>query len=63
MDLLERIAIETYGAKAITLDTTAHHCDWVEDDLRGRWTKEDFKRPGKSVGWYKRRGYEQYRVS
>jgi hypothetical protein len=64
MELLERAAKIEYGAKWITLDTVAYFCEWVEGENGGQgWFEEHIGRVGKTVGWYKRRGYEEYRVS
>ncbi|KAK8870127.1 hypothetical protein IAR55_000697 [Kwoniella newhampshirensis] len=58
MDLLENAAVEQYHAKWITLDTTAYRSEVA---LHGREASEDPTRPGKSVAWYKARGYAQYK--
>lgn len=59
MDILERVAMDTFGAKAVTLDTCAYYTVYSEDLSTA---VEHIGRLGKSVGWYQRRGYEQYKV-
>jgi hypothetical protein len=59
MDILERVAVERFHAKTITLDTVAYHVECSPDGTR---YEEDFLRPGKSLPFYYRRGYKQYRV-
>ncbi len=59
MDILERIAVDRYNAKWITLDTSAHQNFTSEDgELHERFDTE-----GRSIAWYRSRGYERYRVS
>ncbi|KAL7424241.1 hypothetical protein Q5752_001827 [Cryptotrichosporon argae] len=57
LDLLERGAVDLFGARVFTLDTSAHDrvvsADGAEYD-------EDTSVESRNVGWYKRRGYEVY---
>ncbi|WVW83492.1 hypothetical protein I302_105513 [Kwoniella bestiolae CBS 10118] len=57
IDLLEKAAVEVYGAKVITLDTTAYFT-YVDEE---GWLVEDFNRRGRAVAWYEKRGYREYR--
>lgn len=58
MDLLERVAVEQYNAAWITLDTAAY---WTVMDPDG-FAIEDKTREGRTVAWYRARGYEQFKV-
>lgn len=60
MDILERVAVQEYGAKSVTLDTTAYRMDPSPD---GTYRIEDKTRPGRTIAWYASRGYTQFRVS
>ncbi|WWC69762.1 uncharacterized protein I206_103705 [Kwoniella pini CBS 10737] len=57
VDILEKVAIEIYNAKTLTLDTTAYHT-YIDED---GWLIEDTERQGKNWSWYERRGYREYR--
>ncbi|WVF69408.1 hypothetical protein IAT40_004185 [Kwoniella sp. CBS 6097] len=57
MSLLEREAVEKYAAEWITLDTVAYYCDQADDGL----FVEDTTRPGKTIGWYRSRGYVEFK--
>ncbi|WWC85194.1 uncharacterized protein L201_000053 [Kwoniella dendrophila CBS 6074] len=57
MDLLERTCEDEFGAKIITLDTTAYHVTIDEDDFRIE--HPDIR--GRSIAFYERRGYKEYR--
>ncbi|WWD01749.1 hypothetical protein V866_008695 [Kwoniella sp. B9012] len=57
IDLMEKAAIEEYGAKVITLDTTAYHT-YVDEE---GYAVEDFNQRGRAVRWYEKRGYTEYR--
>ena len=46
MDLLERVAVEQYNAA------------WIPDGF----AIEDKTREGRTVAWYRARGYEQFKV-
>jgi hypothetical protein len=59
MDILERVAVERFHAKTVTLDTVAYHVKPASDGIH---LAEDRSRPGKSLPFYQRRGYRQYRV-
>ena len=59
MDILERAAVTNFGAKWLTLDTSAL---LQEVSAEG----EIIELPdtiGRSIPWYQRRGYKSYRVS
>ena len=57
MDLLERVARDKFGARWVTLDTQAHRIDRLDG-----FAVEDPTRPGHSLGWYRKRGYEEFQV-
>ncbi|WVQ96908.1 hypothetical protein IAU59_004016 [Kwoniella sp. CBS 9459] len=57
MDLLEQEAVDKYGAEWITLDTTAYYTEQTD----GKHFVEDMTRPGKSIGWYKSRGFVEFK--
>lgn len=59
LDILELAAVSEFGARWITSDTFAYHVETGEDE-RG---VEHVGTPGRSVGWYEKRGYRPYRVS
>lgn len=58
MDLLEKAAIEIYGARTLTLETTAFVI--VNED---GVDIERFDEPSKQSRWYEKRGYRVYKVS
>jgi hypothetical protein len=59
MDILERVAVERFGAKTITLDTAAYYYELSED---GSKYIADVTRPSRSATWYTLRGYQPFRV-
>lgn len=60
LSLLERVAVEQYGAEKVTLDTAAYFTSKSPD---GPHYLEDPNRPGRTVAWYTAKGYSQFRVS
>ena len=58
VDLLERIAVEEYAAKALLIHTGAYVCHWMGD----HWVEETGV-VARNVKWYQSRGYEPYGVS
>lgn len=57
MDLLEKVAVELYGAQTLTVETTAY----ASEMINGVFT-EIIGQPSKQIQWYRRRGYQVYRV-
>ena len=57
MDLLENAAVEVYGARTLTLETTAFVIV-TEDGV----DIERFDEPSKQSLWYEKRGYRVYKV-
>jgi hypothetical protein len=60
LSLLERVAVEQYGAETVTLDTVAYFISPATD---GPYHLEDLSRQSRTVGWYVGKGYSQFRVS
>lgn len=50
--ILERLAIEDYGAKTLAVDTRAYEIPWASEGETSYLKK-----------WYERRGYVEFRVS
>lgn len=58
LDLLEKAAVEEFGAEYLTLDTTRYHTYLGSD---GQFV-QDKSKDGKALGWYFTRGYKEYKV-
>jgi hypothetical protein len=71
LTILENLAIEEYGAEWLTLDTTPYVIDDMSVEHEAGKVGGSGKEPGKerigeesrNLGWYRRRGYEEFRVS
>lgn len=59
MDMMERLAVDLYGAKHITLDTASYFC---YKDPTDTYYIEDKTRRGRTCYWYEAQGYEAIRV-
>lgn len=59
LTILENLAIEEYGAEWLTLDTTPY----VIEPGEGGILQERVGMESRNLGWYRRRGYEEFRVS
>jgi len=60
LQLLERVSVERFGAKVVTLDTLAYVI--IESECK-TYHLEDTNVPSRNVGWYGRKGYRKFRVS
>lgn len=60
LQLLERVSVERFGAKVVTLDTLAYVI--IESECK-TYHLEDTNVPSRNVGWYGRKGYAKFRVS
>ncbi|ORY34592.1 hypothetical protein BCR39DRAFT_513539 [Naematelia encephala] len=58
LNFLEKLAVDLYGAKVITLDTAAYECTWSED---GKIATDNIGEESNNSKMYKRRGYVQYK--
>jgi hypothetical protein len=58
--LLENVAISKFNAKTLTLDTQAYEAMPTAD---GKSLLDNMEKPGRSIAWYEKMGYEVFRVS
>lgn len=62
MDLLEKLAVDLFQARVITLDTAAYEVVRTTDGPEWAWVELAGQESRNSL-WYKKRGFEAYGVS